>query len=320
MTREKQYLYLAVSNTVVSSALIKEEEEVQKLVYYTGQAFQGAEANYPRLKKIAFALVSSSKKLRPYFQAHPIVVMADQPIRKTMNKIDAAEWLVQRVIDLGQFDIECQPQVVIEAQILEDFITKFTHTQDEEEPPKRKWTIQVDGSTTKKAGGAGIVLTSPEGEVVKYVVRLQLLATKNETEYEALLMGLKLAKALEAKDVIVQADSKLVIGQVEGDYEAKEERMQKYLQLVQQLLPYFDDIKFYQIPRANNMEVDFLVRLASSNKYNVAPELCMEIKEQPSTKGEQVLAIKKQDDWMTPIIHFLTKGQLPEDKTEARKV
>ena len=61
---------------------------------------------------------------------------------------------------------------MIEAQILEDFITKFTHTQDEEEPPKRKWTIQVDGSTTKKAGGAGIVLTSPEGEVVKYVVRL----------------------------------------------------------------------------------------------------------------------------------------------------
>ena len=40
MTREKQYLYLAVSNTVVSLALIKEEEEVQKLVYYTGQAFQ----------------------------------------------------------------------------------------------------------------------------------------------------------------------------------------------------------------------------------------------------------------------------------------
>ena len=94
MTREKQYLYLAVFNTVVSLALIKEEEEVQKLVYYTGQAFQGAEANYPRLKKIAFALVTSSKKLCPYFQAHPIVVMANQPIRKTMNKIDAVGWLV----------------------------------------------------------------------------------------------------------------------------------------------------------------------------------------------------------------------------------
>ena len=68
------------------------------------------------------------------------------------------------------------------------------------------------------------------------------------------------------------------------------------------------------------MEADFLVRLASSDEYNIAPELCMEIKEQPSTEGEQVLAVKKQVDWMTPIIHFLKEGQLPEDKMKAWKI
>lgn len=68
------------------------------------------------------------------------------------------------------------------------------------------------------------------------------------------------------------------------------------------------------------MEANFLIRLASSDEYNIAPELCMEIKEQPSTEGKQVLAVKKQDNWMTPIIHFLKEGQLPEDKTEAWKV
>ena len=88
--REKLYLYLAMSNNAVSSALIKEEENVQKPVYYTSQAFQGTEANYLRMKKIAFALVVASRKLHPYFQAHSIIVMTDQPIRKTMNKIDAA--------------------------------------------------------------------------------------------------------------------------------------------------------------------------------------------------------------------------------------
>ena len=86
---EKLYLYLVVSNTAVSSALIREEENVQKPVCYTGLAFQGAEANYLRMKKIAFALVVASRKLHPYFQAHSIIVMTDQPIRKTMNKIDA---------------------------------------------------------------------------------------------------------------------------------------------------------------------------------------------------------------------------------------
>ena len=56
--------------------------------------------------------------------------------------------------------------------------------------------IQTDGSTAKKVGGAGVVLISPEGETLKYAVRLQFSATNNEVEYEALLTGLSLAKAL----------------------------------------------------------------------------------------------------------------------------
>ena len=60
---------------------------------------------------------------------------------------------------------------------------------------------------------------------MKYTVRLQFSAMNNEAEYEALLTGLNLAKALRAKNLIVQGDSQLIIGQVKGDYEAKEERM-----------------------------------------------------------------------------------------------
>ena len=82
VTGEKLYLYLVVSNTAVSSALIREEENVQKPVYYTSQTFHGAEENYPRIEKIAFALVVVSRKLRHYFQAHFIVIMTNQPIRR----------------------------------------------------------------------------------------------------------------------------------------------------------------------------------------------------------------------------------------------
>ena len=95
------FLYLAVSNTIVSSTLIREERNIQKPVYYTSQAFQGAKASYPRMEKIAFALLVASRKLHPYFQAHHIVVMTDQPIRKMMNKIDAAGRLIQWTIELG---------------------------------------------------------------------------------------------------------------------------------------------------------------------------------------------------------------------------
>ena len=68
---EKLYLYLVVSNTTVSSSLIREEENIQKPVYYTSQAFQGAKVNYPRMEKITFALLVASRKLHPYSKHTP---------------------------------------------------------------------------------------------------------------------------------------------------------------------------------------------------------------------------------------------------------
>ena len=85
---------------------------------------------------------------------------------------------------------------------------------------------------------------SPESEILKYVVKLQFPATNNEAEYEAFLIGLSLARVLKVKALIVQADSQLVIGKVRRDYEAKEERMQKYLKIVKELLLYFDSVEF----------------------------------------------------------------------------
>ena len=115
----------------------------------------------------------------------------------------------------------------------------------------------------------------------------------NEVEDKALLIGLSLAKALGAKNLIVQVNSQLIIGQVKGDYKAKEERMQKYLKIIQQLSQHFDSLDFMQIPRAKNAEANFLARLASSDDYNATSKLCIEIRGQPRTKGEQALKIKK---------------------------
>jgi len=75
-----------------------------------------------------------------------------------------------------------------------------------------------------------------------------------------------------------------------------------------------------QIPWAKNAEVDFLARLASLDNYNATSELCIEIRGQPSTVCKQVLKMKKQDEWMTPIVCYLKEGWLPEDKVEARKI
>ena len=93
--RESLQLYLVVSATAVSVTLIREEDKKQLLVYYVSQAFQGAKFGYPKIEKIAFALIMASRKLRQYFQASPILVMTDQPIRKSMNKPEAVGRMVQ---------------------------------------------------------------------------------------------------------------------------------------------------------------------------------------------------------------------------------
>ena len=88
------YLYLVVSPHVVSSTLIKEEEKMQKTVYYTSQALRGVEGWYPMMEKLAFALVIASRKLRHYFQAHVINVLTGNPLKKAMNKLEATGRLI----------------------------------------------------------------------------------------------------------------------------------------------------------------------------------------------------------------------------------
>ena len=186
---EELYLYLAVSPHVVSSALIREEGKAQKPVYYTSRALRGAEGRYPLMEKLAFALITASRKLRHYFQAHVIVVMADHPLRKSMYKLEAAGRLIQWAIELSEFDVKYQPRNVIKAQALVDFIAEFTpgYGDLDEREDDRTWVIHVDGSSTLHAGGIGVVLKSPKADMLKRNVRLHYPTTNNEAEYEALL-------------------------------------------------------------------------------------------------------------------------------------
>uniref|UniRef100_A0A2N9J6Z4 Integrase catalytic domain-containing protein n=1 Tax=Fagus sylvatica TaxID=28930 RepID=A0A2N9J6Z4_FAGSY len=191
---EELYLYLAVSPTAISFALIREEEKRQLPVYYTSRALRGAEERYPPMEKLAFALT--------------------QPDDLSSGRLK-----------LSEFDIDYRPRTAIKAQALADFIAEFTLKDDEpteDVEQTSKWTVNIDGSSTKDSGGVGIVLKSPEGDIIKQVIRLQYPTTNNEAEYEALLVGLKTAKILGATELDVRSDSQLVVGQVNGDYEAKE--------------------------------------------------------------------------------------------------
>uniref|UniRef100_A0A2N9I0U3 Uncharacterized protein n=1 Tax=Fagus sylvatica TaxID=28930 RepID=A0A2N9I0U3_FAGSY len=312
-------LYLAVSPTAVSSALIREDGGTQLPVYYTSKAFQGAEERYPAMEKLALALVIAARKLRPYFQSHKIIVLTNHPLRKAMNKPDAAGRLIQWAVELSEFDIEYHPRQAIKAQALADFIAEFTVTENEpsEQKPDEEWEVEIDGSSAKGAGGVGIVFKTPEGHLLKHSTRLQYPTTNNEAEYEALLTSLRIAKEPGASRLKIRSDSQLIVGQVNGEYEAREDRMAKYLKLVRNAMEWFDEVMLVQVPREQNTEADALAKLASSDE---ATDQYIEVQHSPSHLEEELSPINVSNSWMTPIVNYLEDETLPSDPVEARKL
>ena len=104
---------------------------------------------------------------------------------------------------------------------------------------------------------------SPEGDKVECVIHLDFPTTNNETEYETLILGLDLAKAAGAANIVVYCDSQVVTSQVNGDYECKNKRMKKYLEQVKNRLSNLQ-VKFVQIPMEENEHTDHLAKAASA--------------------------------------------------------
>ena len=204
---------------------------------------------------------------------------------------------------------------------LADFTAEFTSPNEDSLTDKAgRWTIQTDESSAEKRGKVGVVIITPDGEILKYGVQLKFPATNNKDEYEGVLTGLRLGRALGAKNLLVQNDSKLVIRQIKGDYEAKEERMQKYVRLTKHLTQKFDKVEFTQILRSQNIMADEVSKLASSEEEGISMNLEMEVQKYPSIEEVLTFAIQKASSWMTPIIAFIQDEHLLQNTAVAKKV
>ena len=78
------------------------------------------------MEKLAFALVTAARKLKPYFQVHNMIILTDKPLRRAMSNPEAAGRMVLWSIELSEFDIQYRPRTVIKGQVIADFIAKFT--------------------------------------------------------------------------------------------------------------------------------------------------------------------------------------------------
>ncbi|RVW24837.1 hypothetical protein CK203_105106 [Vitis vinifera] len=104
-------------------------------------------------------------KLRPYFQAHPVVVLTDQPLRNILHKPDLTGRMLQWAIELSEFGIEFQPRLSMKGQVMADFVLEYSRrpSQRQESSEKEWWTLRVDGASRSSGSGVGLLLQSPTG-------------------------------------------------------------------------------------------------------------------------------------------------------------
>ena len=91
------------------------------------------------------------------------------------------------------------------------------------------WDLHVDRASNAQGASAGVVLTNPDREMLRYTLRFEFKASNNEVEYEALIVGLELAQRLGVENLRIHCDSQLIVNQVKGDYTTIEPNMIAYL-------------------------------------------------------------------------------------------
>ncbi|KAL0298790.1 UNVERIFIED_CONTAM: hypothetical protein Sradi_6538800 [Sesamum radiatum] len=226
--------------------------------------------------------------------------------------------MVKWAVELSEYGIEYHPRPAIKAQALVDFVVKIT--AEEGEHKQQWWKLFVDGSSTLQGSGAGVILETPHGDKIQYALRFSFDASNNEAEYEALLAGGRLAQTAGAKYLRAYSDSQLVVNQVNGDYEAKGEKMIQYLNLIRTLCQKFEGFELQCVPRSNNEEAGQLAKLASSLTTVQNRKITLLTQERSGIEdpANEILVNTSKPCWKDTIETYLTTGSLPADRKEPR--
>ena len=159
--------------------------------------------------------------------------------------------------------------------------------------------------------------------IIEKSLRLDFLATNNKAEYEALLIEMAMVQRMGGKSIKLFSNSRLVIGQVKGEFEVKDERMQGYLSQVKCLQSKFDSFDLLHISRNGNAHADSLAMLATSSAQKLPQVILVEDLYKPTETRRDIARIhqiRAGPNWMDSIIQFLKEDILPEERIEADKI
>jgi hypothetical protein len=147
------------------------EMPVQRPVYYLSEVLTLSKQNYPHYQKVAYGVYMAAKKLKHYFEEHPIMVVSTTPLSDIIRCKDASGRVAKWAIELAAHTIQYKPRTIIKSQIIADFFANWESTSTYRRlQDSTYWRMHFDGSKLLGGLGAGVILTSPKGDKLQYVL------------------------------------------------------------------------------------------------------------------------------------------------------
>jgi ribonuclease HI len=307
-------IYVAATTQVVSAVIVVERREeghallVQRPVYFISEVLSETKIRYPQIQKLLYIVILTRRKLRHYFESHPMTVVSSFPLREIIQCREASGRIAKWVVELMGETISFAPRKAIKSQALVDFLTEWVDTQlPTASIQPELWTMYFDGSLMKTGAGASLLFISPLGKHVRYVLRLHFPASNNVVEYKALVNGLRIAVELEVRRLNARGDSQLVIDQVTKNSHCLDRKMEAYCDEVRHLEDKFYGLELNHIARRYNETADELAKIASG-RTTVPPDVLSRDIHQPFVKIDDTPEPKEAS--AQPEVPSATEGEI----------
>jgi ribonuclease HI len=287
---EALLINVAATTQVVSAAIVVERREeghalpVQRQVYFISEVLSETKIRYPQIQKLLYAVILARRKLRHYFESHPVTVVSSFPLGEIIQCQEASGRIAKWAMKIMGETISFAPWKAIKSQVLANFVAEWVDTQLPAAPIQPElWTMFFDGSLMKTGVGTGLLFISPLGKHLRYVLCLHFPASNNVAEYEALVNGLRIAIELGVRRLDAHGDSQLVIDQVMKNSHCHDPKMEAYCDEVRRLEDKFYGLELNHVARRYNKTADELAKIASG-RTTVPPDVFSQDLHQPSVK------------------------------------
>jgi ribonuclease HI len=249
---------------------------VQRPVYFISEVLSETKIRYPQIQKLLYAVILTWRKLRHYFESHPVTVVSSFPLGEIIQCREASGRIPKWAVEIMGETISFAPRKAIKSQVLADFVAEWVDTQLPAAPIQPElWTMFFDGP----------LFISPLGKHLHYVLRLHFPASNNVAEYEALVNGLRIAIEQGVRCLDARGDSQLVIDQVMKNSHYRDPKMEAYRDEVRRLEDKFYGLKLNHVARRYNETADELATIASG-RTTVPPDVFSRDLHQPSVKTD----------------------------------